>query len=249
MHIRLTAAFLPFALFIGQNSLFAQEAPIADSPPSSDTMDVGTSAAASTSPAELNEVRPGPSAPPCTVNHHPCTYPHLVVALDGGVSHFSEGNPLGFKTGTGSITSTGPVWGARIGVELLPWFALEGHYIGMSNRADASVSVGGRRSLFTNAAVAEFRFTVPTRYVQPYAFVGAGVYSTKITGSSTSTPLYGSTEFGLPIGLGFGVPLCPGLSLGAEVVYHRLFSEAFADNDDIGGGDPTSASLVLRARL
>ena len=176
-------------------------------------------------------------------------YPHLVLALDAGVSHFSEGSPVGFDTSVGTITRTGPVWGARVGVELLPWFAIEAHYIGMSNRAVDSVSTGGSRGLLTSAAVAELRFTVPIKLIQPYLFVGGGVYSTSITGSSTATQLTSSTEFGLPVGIGFGVPLSPGLSLGAEVVYHRLFGESFAPNDDIGGGDPTSASAVLRARL
>jgi len=238
-------------MLIAANTAFAQEATV-DDPVRNDTLgDSGTAAvpAPVTSAAALEEVRPGPTKAPCTLSHHPCSFPHLALAIDGGVSHWSEGNPLSFDSGIGSITSTGPTWGARVGVELLPWFAIDAHYIGISNRADASQSVGGRRSLLTNAATAELRFTIPAHYIEPYAFVGAGVYSTKITGSSTSTPLYGSTEFGMPIGLGFGVPLCPGLSLGAEVVYHRLFGEAFEDNDDIGGGDPTSASAVLRARL
>ncbi len=243
-----TAAAINFALLLGANHVFAQDAASNDDPVRNDTLS-DSATAATTTPAALNEVRPGPTVAPCTLSHHPCAYPHLAVAIDGGVSHFTESNPFGFDTGVGSITSTGPAWGARVGVELRPWFAIDAHYIGMSNRADASQSVGGRRSLLTNAAVAEFRFTIPTHSVEPYAFIGAGVYSTKITGSSTATPLYGSTEFGMPIGLGFGVPLCPGLSLGAEVAYHRLFSEAFEDNDDIGGGDPTSATVVLRARL
>lgn len=249
MNRPLIAAGVNFALFLATNSAFAQAESDIAPPPRNDTLGDASSTTANATPSDLNEVRPGPTVPPCTLSHHPCAFPHLALAIDGGVSHWSEGNPLGFGTGIGSITSTGPVWGARVGVELLPWFAIDGHYIGMSNRADASQSVGGRRSLFTNAAVAELRFTIPTPYVEPYAFVGAGVYSTKITGTSLSTPLYGSTEFGVPIGLGFGVPLSPGLSLGAEVVYHRLFGEAFEDNDDIGGGDPTSASAVLRARL
>lgn len=243
-----TAAAFHFALVFAANSGFAQDAPATDDPVRNDTLSDSPGAAAHP-PADLNEVRPGPTAAPCTLSHHPCVFPHLALAIDGGVSHFTESSPLGFDTGVGSITDTGPAWGARVGVELLPWFAIDAHYIGMSNRADASQSVGGRRSLLSNAAVAEFRFTIPTHSVEPYAFIGAGVYSTKITGSSTSTPLYGSTEFGIPVGLGLGVPLCPGLSLGAELAYHRLFGESFEDNDDIGGGDPTSATVVLRARL
>jgi hypothetical protein len=185
----------------------------------------------------------------CTWSHHPCSYPHLVLALDLGVSHFTESGPFGFDTSVGSITKTGPAWGARVGMEFLPWFALEAHYVGMSNRAVDSVSVGGSRGLLTNAAVAEFRFTLPTKYIQPYIFLGVGVYSTSITGSSTSTSLTSSTELALPVGIGFGVPITPGISVGAEAMYHRLVGESFAANDDIGGGDPVSANAVLRFRL
>jgi hypothetical protein len=119
----------------------------------------------------------------------------------------------------------------------------------MSNATDADRNAGVSRHFFTNAIVAEFRFTAPIPYVQPYLFVGGGLYSTSLTGSSASTELTGSTEFGLPIGVGFSVPLSRGVSLGAEGVYHRLFSESFSDNEDIGGGEPSSANAVLRFRL
>jgi hypothetical protein len=185
----------------------------------------------------------------CTLSHTPCVYPELVVALDGGVSHFTESGPFGFDTSVGSITKLGPSWGARVGMEIFPWFAIEAHYIGMSNHANDSVSIGGQRGLLTNAGVAELRFTLPTRFVQPYVFIGAGVYSTSVNGSSESTQLTGSTELGMPLGLGFGVPLAPGVNVGAEAVYHRLFGESFAANDDIGGGDPLTLNAVLRFRL
>ncbi len=178
-----------------------------------------------------------------------CAYPHLVFGVDAGVSHFAEGSPFGFKTGTGSITSWGPAWGLRAGVEATRWFAVEVHYMGMANPASDSVSVGGSRSLFTNAIAAELRFTAPTPYVQPYLFFGPGWYSTSITGSSTMTELTRSSEFGVPIGVGFQVPLPRGLSLGAEATYHRLFGESFSENEDIGGGDPFSINAVLRFRL
>lgn len=189
-------------------------------------------------------------APPAVCSWQgPCAYPHLVFGIDAGVSHFGEGSPLAFKTGTGSITAWGPAWGLRAGVEVTRWFAVEAHYIGMSNPASDSVSVGGSRSLFTNAIAAELRFTAPTPYVQPYLFLGPAWYSTSITGSSTTTQLTRSSEFGVPIGIGFQVPLPRGLSLGAEATYHRFFGESLAENEDIGGGDPFSINAVLRFRL
>jgi hypothetical protein len=173
----------------------------------------------------------------------------LVLGVDLGVSHFAEGSPFGFGTGTGSATKLGPSWGLRAGVELTRWFAIEAHYIGMNNPADDSVSVGGSRSLLTNAATAELRFTAPTPYVQPYLFFGAGWYSTSVSGSSTSTEFFGSSQLGVPIGVGFQVPLPRGLSLGAEMTYHRFFGESYSENEDIGGGEPLSIAAVLRFRL
>ncbi len=229
-------------------SAFAQPA---DNGPDNGEASAETSAGAPTPPggASMNEVQPGPTVLPCTVRHHPCAYPHLVVGLDGGVSHFTESGPFGFDTSVGSITKTGAAWGATVGAQFRPWFALEAHYIGLSNRAVDSVSVGGSRGLLTTAVVGELRFMLPNRYFEPYLLVGAGVYSTSITGSSVTTQLTKSTEFGMPLGIGFQVPLSAGVSLGAEGVYHRLFGESFAPNDDIGGGDPVSATLVLRVHL
>jgi len=249
MSHRLLFVGIPFVMAFSSASAFAQEY----APGASEEQPVGAAAAggAYVPPADptIAEVRPGPSTPPCTVKHQPCAYPHLAVAVDGGVSHFGEGEPFGFKTGTGSATSTGPAWGARFGAEFAPWFALEAHYIGMSNHAKDFTSVGGSRGLFTNALVAELRFTAPVPYVQPYLFVGGGVYSTSITGSSTSTQLTGSTEFGVPIGVGLAVAVCPGVSVGAELTYHRFFGESFSENEDIGGGEPLTGNAVVRVRL
>jgi hypothetical protein len=137
----------------------------------------------------------------------------------------------------------------RAGVELTRWFALEAHYIGMSNHADESVSVGGSRGLFTNAVTAELRFTAPTPLIQPYLFFGAGWYSTSVSGASTRTQLTGSSELGVPIGVGLQIPLRRGVSLGAEATYHRFFGESFAEDEDIGGGEPFSLNAVLRFRF
>lgn len=188
-------------------------------------------------------------AKPASCWRAPCAYPRLVLGVDAGLSHFAEGSPFGFHTGTGSITRLGPAWGLRVGAEFTRWFALEAHYIGLSNRADDSVSTRGSRGLSTNALAAELRFTAPTRFIQPYLFFGPGWYWTSVDGSSAATQLTHSNELGVPIGIGLQVPLPRGLSLGAEATYHRLFGESFSDNEDIGGGDPFSVNAVLRFRL
>lgn len=164
----------------------------------------------------------------------------------------NEGGPFGFDTGVGTVTTLGTAWGARVGVEFLRWFAIDAHYIGMRDHANGLGAPNGSVSLLTSAVTGEARFTLPTPFVQPYLFVGAGVYSTSITGSDgakAASPLYGSTEFGMPIGIGANVSLGRALTIGPELTYHRLFGEAFADDDEIGGGDFLTFNLVLRARL
>jgi Outer membrane protein beta-barrel domain len=239
-------------LLFSNTAAFAQDG-IAAPPPSegavTETTEPTASAPAQGVPSDLLQAPLERKAVSCTWSDRRCAYPHLVAGLDAGVGHFSEGNPFGFKTSTGSVTYLGPTWGARFGAEFKPWFAVEAHYLGFYNRAHASVSVGGRSSLITNAIVAELRFTAPTPYVQPYLFFGAGLYSTSVGGSAASTELTGSTELGVPLGIGVQVLLPRGFSVGAEATYHRFFNESFSENEEIGGGEPTTGNLVLRARF
>jgi hypothetical protein len=238
------------ATFFTLPSAFAQEQP-AEPLPSTASADADANGPSFAPPPEPAPVSPQlpPKVVPCTWRNEGCNYPHLTAAIDLGLSHFVEGGPFGFDTGVGSVTLLGPAWGARFGVELLPWFAIEAHYMGMFNQGKALMSEGGRRGLLTNAVVGELRFTVPTPYVQPYGFLGAGVYSTSVTGSSTTTQFEGSTEFGGPIGIGFSVLLPRGLTVGAEVAYHRLFGESFGEDEETGGGDPFTTNVVLRSRF
>ncbi len=190
--------------------------------------------------------------PPCTLGHSPCTYPHFALALEGGVSSFNEGGPFGFSAGVGAATAPGPSWGLRVGYEIKSWLAIDAHYIGMNDHVESALAPNGAVSLFTNAALAEVRLTIPLRYVQPYFFTGFGVYSTSITGTSgarAGAQFSGSTEPGVPIGLGLGIPITGGLSVGAELAYHRFFGESFAKDEEIGGGDLTTMNAVVRVRL
>ncbi len=188
----------------------------------------------------------------CGLIIHTCKLPHLTLGLDGGVGATNESGPFGFGTGVGTVTSAGPSWGIRAGVDVYKWIAIEAHYIGIDNHGTNDATPNGSVHMLTSAGTGEFRFTIPFKYVQPYAYLGAGVYHTSITGSSSAkaaSPLFSSTEFGTPMGLGIGVPLTGAITFGGEVTYHRLFGEAFADNEEIGGGDFTTFNAVLRARL
>ncbi len=183
----------------------------------------------------------------------PCTrYPRLAVDVEGGFSSFTEGGPFGFRNGTGSATSTGPSWGARAGVEFLPWLAVDAHYLGIYNPVGAGVSHTGSVGLLTTAAIAELRLTVPARFVQPYAFTGIGNYAVSLVGSRearSGSLLYGNSQPGVPFGLGLGIPVNHSVTVGFETSYNFLIGESFSKVESIAGGDPVVANAVVRARF
>ena len=183
----------------------------------------------------------------------PCTrYPRLAIDIEGGFASFTEGGPFGFHDGVGSATSTGPSWGARVGVELLPWLAIDAHYLGIYNPAGDGVSHNGSVGLLTSAAIAELRLTVPTRFVQPYAFTGIGSYNMSLVGSREAREgslLYGNSQPGVPFGLGLAIPVTHSVTVGFETSYNFLIGESFSKVDFIEGGDPVVANAVVRARF
>lgn len=199
------------------------------------------------------EREPSPSArKSCGLINHACSGPHVALALEGGASSFNESSPFAFNTGIGSVSTTGPSWGVRVGLELTSWLAFDAHYAGMNNHASGAGAPDGSVSLLTSGVTGEVRLTAPLPYVQPYLLTGAGVYSTSVTGSASAqgrSPLLGSTELGVPVGLGLSIPIAHGISAGAELTYHRFFGESFASDEEIGGGDLTTMNAVVRARL
>jgi opacity protein-like surface antigen len=173
-----------------------------------------------------------------------------MLGVDLGVSAMNESGPFGFGNGVGSVTSPGPAWGARVGVEFFPWLALEGRYLGMYNSIQASVSPGGSAGFLTTGAEAVARLTAPLPYVHPYVFAGAGYYDIAFVGSSGSE-LHSSSQCGVPMGLGLDVPLTWHLSIGAEATYRFQIHESFSavTTNGIDGGDISTFNAVLRARL
>ena len=193
-----------------------------------------------------------PAEPSCGLVNRSCKGAHLALAIEGGASSYNESSPFSFNTGTGSVSASGPSWGLRVGVELSKWLAFDAHYMGTNNHANGVATPNGSVSLLTSTATGEARFTAPIPYVQPYLLLGAGLYSTSVTGSNTAraaSPLTGSTEFGVPVGVGLSIPISNGVSAGAELTYHRLFGESFSKDEEFGGGDLTTMNAVIRARL
>ena len=190
--------------------------------------------------------------PPCYFRDRPCSFPHLTLGFEGGVGAFEEGSPFGFGKGTGSGVSPGPSWGFRIGWEFTRWLAVDAHYMGTINLIGKDYSPAGPARLVTNAD-AEVRLTLPLSYVQPYLFVGAGIYGTSISGATAEarlgTAFNGSTEPGVPMGVGVGIPITEQFSIGAEATYHFFIGEKFSADEDIAGGDVTTFNAVLRVRI
>ena len=189
---------------------------------------------------------------PCGLINKSCKGPHLEASIEGGAASFNESGPFGFSTGIGSASKFGGTWGIRVGASLTKWLALDAHYVGMNNRATGAGTPDGSVSLFTSGVTGEFRLTAPIPYVQPYIVGGAGVYTTSVTGGDVAlrkSPLYGSTEFGIPMGVGLTIPISNGVSVGGEATYHRFFGEAFSDVEEIGGGDLTTFAGVVRAQF
>lgn len=181
--------------------------------------------------------------------NRPHRHPIATTSVELGASHFEEGHPFAFDSGTGSVTQTGPAWGLRLGVDLLPWFGLEGRYVGSYISGNAQAA--GVGFLMTGG---EFvvRFTLPTPYVRPYVFGGIGVYGFALLGSdaaTTASMLNSSTQSGVPIGIGVEVPLSWHVSFAVEAAYRFLIGESFSANDAIGGADLTTFSGVMRFRL
>ena len=251
MILRLTVVSAFLGASLSAVSASAQE-PVASEP---------AAAPPATPPATQAVVEPPPDPPPtatvsnkdaCGLVFRSCKVPHLALAIEGGIASFEEDTPFGFNTSIGSRTSTGPAWGARVGVEIFRWFAVDLHYSGMNNHAFGDAAPTGSVHLLTSAGTGELRFTLPLPYVQPYVFGGLGAYATIKTGSTAAragSALHSTTEPGVPLGVGVSVPIYSGFSAGAELTYHRLLGEEFSKNTSFDGGDLTTANIVLRVRL
>ena len=184
----------------------------------------------------------------------PWTGPELVFGLDIGTSKFDESGPFGFGNGVGSVTSAGPAWGVRGGVEFLRWLALEAHYVGMYNGVQSSVSPTGSVGYFTTGVDAFVRFTLPLPYVHPYLLSGVGYYDYALSGSSAAkagTVMNSTSQPSIPMGVGVDVPLNWHLSVGLEAMYHFSIGESYSavTTNKIDGGDASAFSAVMRFRL
>ncbi len=193
---------------------------------------------------------PPPAAPApsiCPASDEPCLLSHVVLGFELGVGAFEEGQPFAFGEGAGSGTAPGASWGVRIGWEFTRWLAIDAHYLGLENSINAQYSGWGSGRLITNAAMLELRLTLPTPYVQPYVFGGAGLYSMVVSGNGTA--FNNSFQPGFPAGVGVAVPILYNLSVGAEATYHFQLGESFSSTDAISGGDLTTFNAMLRWRL
>ena len=173
----------------------------------------------------------------------------LTMGFELGVSHFEEGSPFAFDSGTGSVTQTGPAWGLRVGVDVLPWLGFEGRYVGSYISGNALATGVG---FVMTGGEAVVRFMLPTPYVRPYIFGGIGAYSFALVGSDaavTASTLNSSTQSGVPMGIGVDVPVSWYVSFAFEAAYRFRNRRELSPNDNIGGADLTTFTAVMRFRL
>jgi Outer membrane protein beta-barrel domain len=178
----------------------------------------------------------------------------LMFGLDLGVVKMTESGPFGFGNGVGSVTDAGPSWGVRAGLELLSWLAFEARYVGTYAGLQSSVSPAGTLGFLATAGEVVARFTAPLPYVHPYVLGGVGYYDVSLVGGDAAraaSPLFSSSQPGIPLGFGLDVPLTWHLSLGAEATYHFQLGESFSlvKTNGIDGGDLSTFDLVARIRL
>jgi hypothetical protein len=186
--------------------------------------------------------------------HRPWEGPRFSFGAEFGVAAMVEGGPFGFGNGTGSVTNPGPAWGLRAGVDFLPWLGVEARYIGAHNTGRPSVSQGGDVAFLTTGGEAVVRFVAPLRFVRPYIFGGVGMYDVSLQGSTaaqTVSTLNSSSTPGIPMGVGFDIPLTWHLTLGAEATFRFLIGESFSNAParDIDGADLTTFTAVVKLHL
>jgi Outer membrane protein beta-barrel domain len=181
-------------------------------------------------------------------HHHPV----LTWGLELGVGHLNEGHPFAFDDGVGGVTSAGPAWGLRLGVDLLSWLGLEARYFGAFNDGKGIVTVGGDVAYLLSSGELVVRLTLPVPFARPYIFSGIGVYNFQLTGTPaarTASLLNSTTQAGVPIGVGVEFPLSWHFSLAVEATYHFQLGESFSSVDNIAGGDFSTLTGVMRFRM
>lgn len=178
--------------------------------------------------------------------------PVLTWGFEFGGGHLEEGNPFAFDDGIGSVTSAGPAWGVRIGVDVLSWLGFEARYFGAWLDGKGMVTVGGDVNYVLSSGDFIVRLTLPVPFVRPYVFSGIGVYNFQLMGARDARALSGlnsTTEAAVPVGFGLEVPITWHVSFAVEATYHFQFGESFSKIDSISGGDLSTLTGVMRFRL
>jgi cell division septum initiation protein DivIVA len=169
---------------------------------------------------------------------------HLQFGLDGGVG--------GFTGAAHNIAYVGPTWGARVGVHFMNWFAIEGRYFGMWNDGfDANVqpNIG----VVTNEGSGVLRLMIPTPYVRPYAFAGAGYAWNNRTWTNSAnlqaTSMRDNRSFVVPAGGGIDVPIGRRWGVGFEGSYHWYLDPNFTTQMGLNSGGQWQTGMNVHVAL
>jgi opacity protein-like surface antigen len=169
--------------------------------------------------------------------------------VEGGITYFTENTPFGTDSGIGLGLAPGYNLGLRASFEIFPWLALDARGLVMHNDGNAFVNYG---SVTTTGGIGAVRFTLPVRYIRPYALLGLGGYNLSAsTGGSTTehTLLVNDSMLAFEFGLGAVVPTGNGFEVGVEWLYSHLNNETLSTNPNADGGDPSTLSFFVQYRL
>jgi hypothetical protein len=155
----------------------------------------------------------------------------------------------GFGGNFRNVVHSGPIWGARVGLDFSDWLGIEARYIGMFNKGVDTVS---EASSLLSGGAAQVRLTAPIPYVRLYGFGGVGFYHHNVVGNSIdrqNSPILNSTSGGIPVGGGLELPITRYFAIGAEGGYTFYFSSNLTNNPATDQGGFWNASGLLRFRL
>ena len=159
----------------------------------------------------------------------------------------------GFTHGMVNSSYVGPTLGMRAGIELSPWFEIEGRMLAMGNPGYAT-NIGEDNHLLTTGTSAVARFNIPLRVATPYFFSGVGSYRTNVVntdgGDHSNSPLRDHSTTAVPMGTGVMVPITRHWGIGAEGTYHYVLDgEGYSSDPRYETHGFWTANSVLRVSM
>jgi hypothetical protein len=148
----------------------------------------------------------------------------------------------------GGLNDAGFAYGAKVGINLGRFLAIEGRYLGSIH---GETEIDGATTNFNSAAVDLKLMAMPERSigVTPYVTAGLGVY--RFRGGAVEGPgsLLENTNAQIPVGVGLMANITPNVGIGGEFMYHFLLDNGLFNSPDRAATDVWQATANLIFRL